>query len=62
MRTTMEENGLAIFFANLGTQKWVEPGTILDRAYFPARVERVPQDVNQLRCRNLRHCNKSPEG
>ena len=29
------------------------PGTILDRAYFPARVERVPQDVNQLGWQNL---------
>ena len=26
---------------------------ILDRAYFPARVERVPQDVNQLGWQNL---------
>ena len=35
------------------TSPGFEPGTILDRAYFPARVERVPQDVNQLGWQNL---------
>ena len=35
------------------TSPGFEPRTILDRAYFPARVERVPQDVNQLGWQNL---------
>ena len=38
------------------TSPGFEPGTILDRAYFPARVERVLQDVNQLGWTNLGQC------
>ena len=47
-RDKIYEKNKGIGRDHAATSPGFEPRTILDRAYFPARVERVPQDVNQL--------------